>query len=40
MSGMGQKRQRTGRLAVSKMKLNIEVSPEFAGRIAALLAAL
>ena len=39
MAGVGQERQRTGKLAVSKMKLEIEVSPEVALRIAALLAA-
>jgi hypothetical protein len=40
MAGVGQERRRTGRSVVSKMKLEIEVSPVIAGRIAALLAAL
>ena len=40
MAGMGQERQRTGRLAVSKMRPEMEVSPEIAGRIAALLVTL
>jgi len=40
MAGVGEERRRTGRLAASKMKLRIETSPEIAGKIAALLAAL
>jgi hypothetical protein len=40
MAGVGQERRRTGRLAMSKMKPEIDVSPEIAGRIAALLASL
>jgi hypothetical protein len=40
MAGVGQERRRTGRLAASKMKLQIVTSPEVAGMIAALLATL